>query len=385
MTIKNANLDGILAELTRRKSEKQAGEQGDRDTTHPIADAPNSTQDASTGASASEDSSDVKDQQPIGVENTGGPVTEANPSGSMGVEDKKPDEGADLDNGDTKGTSEMANTGTTHPSADGTKRGSADEALAILDAAIKKAEAQPEEKTAEEKLAAYAKELETEHADAVADGEKFAEHVLNVLQSKQNGAEKTAAQVIENKGAIKQLLKLAASKEDVEKLGDEGFDKLAMAMAEQGVAPEELEAALAAEAGAVDPAVAGAVDPAVAGAVDPAVAGTVDPAMAGAGEEVELAQLAAALEEAGITPEILEAALAQDSLGEEEQGAALDAAMGEAGVSPEEIAAAGGELPMEVVGSADKVKIASDKQAAFLALKNRLVTELKQLKEGATK
>lgn len=384
MTIKNTNLDGILAELTRRKAEKQAGEQGDKDTTHPIADAPNSTQDASTGSSASEDSSDVKDQQPVGVENTGGPSEEANPSGSMGVEDKKPNEGADLDNGDTKGTSEMANKDTTHPSADGTKRGEDqyEEAMGILDEAIKKASA---EKTAEEaqaeKLAAYAKELETDHADAVADGEKFAEHVLQTMQAEGEEMEKQAAARLYNAGSIRTLLKLAASAEDLAAMGGEpGLDQAAMELADQGVDPAELEAALAAEAGGM-----------------PEEAGM-------GGEEAELAELAAQLEEAGVTPEELEAALMEAEAGgaapeegtalapeegmalaPEEEQAALDAAMGEAEVTPEEIAAAGGELPMEVIGSAGKVKIAQDKQAAFLKLKDQLVKELKQMKEGAAK
>ena len=363
MTLKNANLDGILSELQARKTAKLAGAQGDRDTTHPIADAPNSTESATTGARASESASDVKDQQEIGVENTGGPVDRENPSGSMGVEDKKSDEGADLDNGDTSGVSEMAEKDTTHPSKNASAMEKAAAALELLTKALEDAGDTDGdgdgEKTAEEKLAEYAKELETDFAEHVDHGKKFAEYALGRLAELQEDHQKTAAAIHENAIVIRHLLKTAASEEELAAMGDEGLDTAAMQLAEQGIAPEELEAELGGAETGLD---------------------------TGGAEEAELAELAAALEEAGVTPEELEAALAEGELGgelggeaglgeemgltPEEEEAALGEAMAETGVTPEELAQA--------------EKLSSAKSAAFTNYKQQLVTHLQALK-GATK
>lgn len=370
MTVKNSNLDGILAELTRRKT---AAEQGDKDTSHPSAKAPNSTQDASTGARAAESSADLKEQQPLGVENAGEPTDRENPSGSMGVDDKKSDEGAAMDTGDTSGVSEMANKDTTHPIKNASALEKAAAALDLLTKAIEQAgtpdktaadkaaadkaaaDKAAADKTAAEKLAAYVKDLEQNEGEAVKAGEKFAEHVLTKLASLAQGQEKQAAELFERKAVLKHILKTAAGEDLAAMGGEEGIDQAAGQMAEQGVSPEELTAALQQEAGGPE-----------------------------AGQQLSIEELAAALEQAGVSPEELEGLAAQEELGEDEQGAALDEAMTETGTTPEDIAAAGGQVPEGLVGKAASVKIAAAKTAAYQAFKNQLVRELNALK-GATK
>lgn len=355
MTVQNAGLNGVLKELTAKKAQKLASDMGDKDTTHPTASAPNSTQDASTGARASESSSDVKDQQSLSVESTGTPEDRQNPSGSQGVDDKKSDEGAEMDKGDTSGTSDMANKDTTHPSASKSANEQLVEkaaaALDLLTEAINKAdeaekadEGEGKVATAEE-LEKYASELEAEEGAIVAEGEKFAEEVLGVMANlaTEAPAEKTAEHV-EKVAQLKYVLKKAMGPEAEPAAIDASAEELAGA----GVAPEELEAELG----------------------------------GGEGEADEIEAVLQQLIESGVSPEELEALAAQEQLGEDEQMGALDAAMGESGVTADDITAAGGTVPEEAVGKAASVKVAADKTAAFTTFKNHLVKQLTALKEN---
>ena len=400
MSIPMSNLDAILTGLSEKKASlktaapEEAGKStpngassGDHGTSHPSAQVDNGTsQGGLEGARSAENAADNKSQQPLGVEVNDSPEVRPSPGGSMGVEDKEPEESGAME-GDTAGVSEMANQDTEHPSKSAAsvkeaaakladklealltpKEASAGKKAEGVEIEIESGEDEEDEEDEEEgdeeedddaKTAAYIDSIVEKHANHFESGYKFAYHVMNLAQAAAN-----------------------------EKQAEGGVDPMAMA----GGDPM-------ADAGAEDP-----------------MAG-----MGGEGGEEELAAIAQALEEAGVTPEDLAAALSQEGgmggegdmggemgmedptagLGEEDQAAALEAAMGETGTTPEELMApetVQDEAKVASVKKAHNQKVASYKPGAekfasiiaktpakaakLAALKDQLVTELTALKKA---
>jgi hypothetical protein len=330
----------------------------------------NTTTNSLEGARSAENTSDNKQEQPTGVEGAGSTEVKE-PAGSMGVEAKEPEDGADMDTGDTSGVSEMAEQDTEHAS-----KSAADLAtslIADIDEAIKTAaeveieiekegeedetEEEDGEKEAGEKLseeAAYVEKLAKDHGTDVEAGYKVAAHVHDLLVKAAEELEKT------EKKAMGDAELAAAGGAPVDPMAggaaeggeDAELDAVAAALAEANVSPDELAAALEGE-------------------------------MAGGGEEMVAPEMGGGEEMAGGDM--------TEGLGEADQMAALEQALAEAGVSPEELAAAaggeGGGMPAAPApaeetmaeGVADEAKAASDKEAKIAALKNQLVDEIKRV------
>ena len=362
-----SKLAGILADLQGKKAALDE-EMGAQDTSHPSASVENNTTGAGLeGARSAESSSDVKKEQPVGIANAGSPEVK-DPAGSMGVESKEPEDGADLDKGNESGVSEMANTDTDHAS-----KSASDQAKALvsdLNKLIKSAkdedeyEYEYEEKTAE--AAAYVEKLASSHSDEVEAGYKTAANVLDLLykaalevEPEMGGAE---AQMPPGMGMGPGPGAGGMPPSEGEPMGPEGeIEELAEALAEAGVSPEDLAAMLEDQEG---------------------------------GGEGEIEDLAEALAEAGVSPEDLADMLEDqegggemggapemgggEELGEGDQMQALEQALAEAGVSPEELVAAasgggGASAPMDTMaeGVDDQAKAASAKDRIFTAFQKQ--------------
>lgn len=280
------NLDAILAELTARKtaSAKRAeDDMGSKDTSHPSAKADNGTQTSNIeGARSAENTSDSKSQNALNPDTAGSPSVKA-PAGSLGVDAKASDE-APADKPDTSGKSEMGAKDTTHPIKSAAALKILDEAIKLaeagkLPAEIEKAAAELEkqagetEKSASEKQAAefaqYCDTLVKQHPEDFEAGYKFAADVLGLMLEAKTAAEglpPEAAGAAPLAGAETPAEEAAeaGAPAGAEGLGEE--DQLAaleQALAEAGVTPEELAAAIQAEgeggaAGAGDAGAAGA-------------------------------------------------------------------------------------------------------------------------------
>jgi len=334
-----SKLAGILADLQGKKAALDE-EMGAQDTSHPSASVENNTTGAGLeGARSAESSSDVKKEQPVGIANAGSPEVK-DPAGSMGVESKEPEDGADLDKGNESGVSEMANTDTDHAS-----KSASDQAKALvsdLNKLIKSAkdedeyEYEYEEKTAE--AAAYVEKLASSHSDEVEAGYKTAANVLDLLykaalevEPEMGGAE---AQMPPGMGMGPGPGAGGMPPSEGEPMGPEGeIEELAEALAEAGVSPEDLAAMLEDQEGGGE----------MGGA----------PEMGG-GEELG------------------------EELGEDDQMQALEQALAEAGVSPEELVAAasgggGASAPMDTMaeGVDDQAKAASAKDRIFTAFQKQ--------------
>lgn len=400
-------LDGILARLRQTKeaamktAAAKTAADGSKPTSHPIGKAEDGTSAASTGARASENTSDSKAQNPLNPDSAGAPKATAPVAGSVGVDAKDATQGA-ADKPDTSGKSEMGSKDTAHPTksasellgerikaakeakegtpavaaaADAKKddktvaadantqkapdtkvvdqKGHTDEKVSAEKAAADKVAA---EKESAEKLAAYCKDLIEKHPDDFQAGVKFAQEVLEIVAA-------AAAQ-----GAAD---------------GKTAAMDPAMAGAAAGGAP----AGLPPEAGA-----AGGLPPEAGAAGAAGAAGGGDP----------LDQLAADLEAAGVTPEELMQALQETGAAGgdvpaegEDEVAALQEAMGAEGMTPEDLAAAvGGEGGTPPAGAdtgaqdaagAAAAKAASDKHAALVEEFRAQIRTIKAAKAKAKK
>lgn len=346
------SVDMLLKELSEKtaevidepKSKKEGAapdeEMGSKDTSHPSADVDNNTQKGDLeGARSAENKSDNKKEQETGVEDAGSPEVRSDPGGSMGVEDKEPEDKGDME-GDTEGVSEMLSQDTSHPSK------AAGEILTELDEAIKNAEdvddpppASPEgegdekkagdepekkageggEKTAEEKLAAYVEEVMEDEPEAFEYGFK--------LGSVAHEQIKIAAAIQQATAANQQVLKKAADGglldkkamgemapalmgEEAEGAGEEDvINALAQAMAAEGVGPEELAAVIEqAQGGGEMPPEGGEMPPG--GGEMPPGGGEMGDPLEGASDDEQIAALEAAMGESGAQPPDVAAAMA---------------------------------------------------------------------------
>lgn len=389
MTTRN-QLDGILASLRQTKeaamktAAAKTAADGSKPTTHPIGKAEDGTSAASTGARASENTSDSKAQNALNPDSAGAPKATAPVAGSQGVEAKDATQAA-ADKPDTSGKSEMGSKDTSHPTK------SAAELLAerikvakegtppVAEAADKKKDEKTVSSDANTQKAPEAKAVDQKgHTDEKVGADKAA--------AEKAAAEKAAAD------------KAAADKEAAEKFA--GYCKELIEKHpddfQAGVkfAREVLEiVAAAAEKGATDGKTA-AMDPAMAGGAAGGAPAAGAPPMEGAAEGAEgampegaeggdqLDQLAAELEAAGVTPEELAAALqdtqaAGGDVPQEDEGqlAALQEAMGAEGMTPEDLAAAmgggaggdpaaGADTGAQDAAGAAAAKAAADKEAA---------------------
>lgn len=264
------NLDAILAELTARKTaaaKKAEDDMGSKDTSHPSAKVDNGTQTSNLeGARSAENTSDTKAQNALNPDSAGSPEVKA-PAGSLGVDAKASDE-APADKPDTSGKSEMGAKDTTHPSKSAAALKLLDDAIKLaeegkLPAEIEKAAAELEkqagetEKSAVEKQAAefaqYCDSLVKQHPEDFQAGYKFAADVLGLMLEAKTAAE---GMPMEAAGAAPLAGAETPAEESAEaamaapgaELGEE--DQLAaleQALAEAGVTPEELAAAIQAE------------------------------------------------------------------------------------------------------------------------------------------
>jgi hypothetical protein len=394
MTTRN-QLDGILASLRQTKeaamktAAAKTAADGSKPTSHPIGKAEDGTSAASTGARASENTSDSKAQNPLNPDSAGGPKATAPVAGSQGVDAKDATQAA-ADKPDTSGKSEMGSKDTAHPTKS---------AAELLSERIKAAK----EGTPEVAAAADAKKDEkTVTADA-------------------NTQKAPEPKAVDQKGHTDE--KVAADKEAAEKFA--GYCKELIEKHpddfQAGVkfAQEVLEiVAAAAQQGASDGKTAG-MDPAMAGgAMPPGAEGGMPPEgappMEGAAEGAEgampegaeggdqLDQLAAELEAAGVTPEELMQALqdteqAGGDVPQQDEGevAALQEAMQAEGMKPEDLAAAvggeggappaGADTGAEDAAGAAAAKAASDKHAALVEEFRAQIRTIKAAKAQAKK
>lgn len=303
MTTTVAGLDAILATLKERREKLARGE-----TSHPIGSLDNNTSTARTGDRAAEHTEDIKAQNPQAVEAAKADRGGNQEAGSIGVDAKDATQ-PPADKPDTSGVSEMAEQGTTHPSKS---------AREILRSRLKVAKMASEGRVVEDEAAfrQYCEELVKNYPDDFAAGCKFAADVLQTLD------QAAAAQQAAEKQAAEQLLSEAALAEAAAR---DPMLKLAAELDAAGVTPEELSAALADE-----------------GASD-AAGGDVDP---------EAAQLAQVLDQLGVTPEELQAALTDENAGAGDAAVAADDASDAAAAADEAEKAAAARLIKEAAEEA---------------------------------
>jgi len=289
--------------LNTIQTEKSASD--DPGTTHPVKNAPNGEIDATEGARSSENEADIK---------KGEGVSDASPENNAGDSDKETDsqgtesQAADEMKGNVDGSPEMApNTGTREnvmkAAADMSTSELANQILA--DVAVMTQDKQASAETTEDN-----KKASASNAEAAADGYKAAEAAAGALGLDKEAQVKEAMELFSKtahddgiiysdflKGYAETMQKRAMGEE----LGLEGAELPEGGM-EEGMPEEGME-----EGGGAD--------------------------------EAELEELAAALDEAGVTPEELAAAL--------EGEAGMEG--GEEGIPPEAAAEAGaeGEAPAE--------------------------------------
>lgn len=243
---KLSTLQETLEQLQARKKEAEA-------TTHPSANVDDSTTDNVTGATGSEKSQMIAEQQPTGVENAEAPVEEPS-AGSLGVEATSSEE-APAGSIDTSGVSEAANTGTTHPSAKAASDLLSElEALPVEEDETSKeasdkndtAEDGATAKTAAEELQEYTEKVAAAHPEEVEAGYKFAAAVLQDIAKL--AMDPAAAAMMGGEGAPAPAAAPGLEELDASLVGAEDpVAALQAALAEAGITPEELAAALAGE------------------------------------------------------------------------------------------------------------------------------------------
>ena len=323
------DLDKFVTELREKQAAEGAplgGDQGNKDTTHPSKSVDNQEESATEGSRSAENEADISKDVP-GVNINDVPADEANAPAAMESITTAADTGDDPSN-ETGGTkSDKDDPGTTHPAEmDGTENGQKSAAQAAdekLDAAIK-----------EHGLAKVAAELadmvleETgqtpEQIKAATDAGAQAatqtvEDMVNanvpqIMDNLDKMASDCAAKLLDYYAGIEEQQKSAmlpgegAPPEEPMPGGAGG---------EGALPPEDIEQLAAAAGGEVAPEAGAPPEAGMGPGMGPGVGGGGEP-----GDEEVIEALSAALQEAGITPEELVAAI------EAEQGAAPGMAEG---------------------------------------------------------